>query len=108
MSKGQEVISTKVFGNTGKNKTAVTDFEDLNINAQFKVWQPRNDYEYNQMLTILTGAGLLSKETGIQKNTESAPDELARKEREDALAAKNAETTKPNNGGMPNTVNNNE
>ena len=37
-----------------------------------------NDYEYNQMLTILAGAGLLSKETGIQKNTESAPDESFR------------------------------
>ena len=37
-----------------------------------------NDYEYNQMLTILSGAGLLSKETGIQKNTESAPDESFR------------------------------
>ena len=94
--------------NTGKNKTAVTDFEDLNINAQFKVWQPRNDYEYNQMLTILTGAGLLSKETGIQKNTESAPDELARKEREDALTAKNAVNLMNNNTEENNAGNNNE
>lgn len=94
--------------NTGKNKTAVTDFEDLNINAQFKVWQPRNDYEYNQMLTILTGAGLLSKETGIQKNTESAPDELARKEREDALTAKNAVNLMNNNTEGNNAGNNNE
>ena len=94
--------------NTGKNKTAVTDFEDLNINAQFKVWQPRNDYEYNQMLTILTGAGLLSKETGIQKNTESAPDELARKEREDALTAKNAANLMNNNTNLNNVGNNNE
>ena len=94
--------------NTGKNKTAVTDFEDLNINAQFKVWQPRNDYEYNQMLTILTGAGLLSKETGIQKNTESAPDELARKEREDALTAKNAINLMNNNMDGNNAGSNNE
>lgn len=94
--------------NTGKNKTAITDFEDLNINAQFKVWQPRNDYEYNQMLTILTGAGLLSKETGIQKNTESAPDELARKEREDALAARNAENLNNGNGSSTSAVSNNE
>ena len=94
--------------NTGENKTAVTEFENLKINAQFKVWQPRNDYEYNQMLTMLKGAGLLSTETGIQKNTESAPDELARKEREDALAAKKAETIMPNNGGTSNMVNDNE
>ena len=41
-----------------------------------------NDYEYNQMLTILTGAGILSKETGVEKNTESSPDELIRIEKE--------------------------
>ena len=66
----------------GENKTAITDFEDLHINAKFKVWKPMNDYEYNQMLTILTGAGILSKETGIQKNTESTPDEIMRIEKE--------------------------
>lgn len=66
----------------GENKTAITDFEALNINAKFKVWKPMNDYEYNQMLTILSGAGLLSKETGIEKNTESSPDELMRIEKE--------------------------
>jgi hypothetical protein len=71
----------------GINPTAVTDFAKININAKFKVWRPMNEYEYNQMLTILTGAGILSKETGIQKNTESTPDELMRvnKEKEDAL-----------------------
>ena len=66
----------------GINATAITDFETLNINAKFKVWKPMNDYEYNQMLTILSGAGLLSKETGIERNTESAPDELMRVEKE--------------------------
>lgn len=89
---------------TGKNKTAITDFEDLNINAKFKIWQPRNDYEYNQMLTLLTGAGLLSKETGIQKNTESAPDELARKEREDELAEEKAAQL----AAQQNVINNNQ
>lgn len=64
------------------NPTAITEFETLNINAKFKVWKPMNDYEYNQMLTILTGAGILSKETGIQKNTESSPDEIIRIEKE--------------------------
>lgn len=66
----------------GKNATAITDFESLNINAKFKVWKPMNEYEYNQMLTILTGAGILSKETGIEKNTESSPDEQMRLEKE--------------------------
>lgn len=72
----------KELVNSGVNKTAITDFENLNINAKFKVWKPMNDYEYNQMLTILTGAGILSKETGIQKNTESTPDEKMRIEKE--------------------------
>lgn len=68
--------------NSKENPTAITDYENININAKFKVWKPMNDYEYNQMLTILTGAGILSKETGIQKNTESSPDEKMRIERE--------------------------
>lgn len=72
----------KELVNNKKNATAITDFENLNINAKFKVWKPMNDYEYNQMLTILTGAGILSKATGIEKNTESAPDETARVEKE--------------------------
>ena len=62
----------------GIQPLAITDFANLNITGSFKVWKPMNDYEYNQMLTILTGAGILSKETGIQKNTESAPDEMSR------------------------------
>lgn len=66
----------------GIHKTAVTEFENLNISSKFKVWRPMNDYEYNQMLAVLTGAGILSKETGIQKNTESSPDEIIRIKRE--------------------------
>ena len=83
---------SKELVNEGKSKTAVTDFENLNINAKFKVWKPMNDYEYNQMLTILTGAGLLSKETGIEKNTESSPDEKMRltKEHEQAMQEQQA------------------
>ena len=74
-------LSKELVAN-GINSTAITDYETLNINAKFKVWKPMNDYEYNQMLTILSGAGLLSKETGIERNTESAPDELIRIEKE--------------------------
>lgn len=74
----------------GINKTAITDFETLNINAKFKVWQPRNEYEYNQMLTVLTGAGILSKESGIELNTVSKPDEKARVKNEEELASQKA------------------
>lgn len=75
---------------SGESDTAITDFERLHINAKFKVWQPKNEYEYNQMLTILTGAGILSKESGIELNTVSKPDEKMRVQNEEALAQKKA------------------
>lgn len=58
--------------------TAITRFDELEISSCFKQWRPRNNYEYNQMLTQLSGAGLISKKTGIEKNTESTPDEEIR------------------------------
>lgn len=77
---------SKELVNKGINKTAVTDFENININAKFSVWKPRNDTEYNNMLISLVGAGIISKETAIELNTESKPDEKIRvaKEAEDA------------------------
>lgn len=72
----------KELVNKGEKLTAITDFESLNINAKFKVWRPLNEYEYNQMLTILTGAGILSKESGIELNTVSKPDEKIRIQKE--------------------------
>lgn len=72
----------KELVNNGIKANAVTEFENLHINAKFKVWRPFNDYEYNQMLTILTGAGILSKESGIELSTVGKPDEKARIQRE--------------------------
>lgn len=73
--------------NSGENPTAITDFDNLDINAKFQVWRPFNEYEYNQMITILTGAGVLSKESGIELNTLSKPDEKMRvaKEEQEAM-----------------------
>lgn len=78
----------KELVNKGIDPTAVTDFENLYINAKFKVWKPRSESDYNSMLIQLKGAGLISEETGIEKNTESSPDEKVRrqKERDEALA----------------------
>ena len=58
--------------------TAITDFAEMNISAKFKVWRPFNEYEYNQMITMLTGANLLSRQSGIELNTLSKPDEKKR------------------------------
>lgn len=67
---------------TGENPTAITDFEDLNISSRFKVWRPFNEYEYNQMITTLKGAGVISTETAIEVNTISKPDEKLRVRKE--------------------------
>ena len=77
----------KELVNKGINPTAVTDFENLHINAKFKEWMPQSDTDYNSMLIQLKGAGLISEETGIERNTESSPDEKMRraKEKEEAL-----------------------
>ena len=50
----------------------------LPIYSKFRIWRPFSASEYNQMLATLKGSGLLSVRTGIERNTESAPDELAR------------------------------
>ena len=64
------------------NPTALTDFDNLHINAKFKEWMPQSETDYNSMLIQLKGAGLISEETGIERNTESSPDEKIRRKRE--------------------------
>lgn len=63
-------------------ENAITDFEKLNIRAKFVVWRPQSNEAYNQMLTTLHGAGGISNQTLIEKNTESCPDEMARVQKE--------------------------
>ena len=76
----------KELVNEGIISNAVTEFADLNIGANFKVWRPLNENEYNNMVAMLKGAGILSVESGIELNTLSKPDEKARvaKETEEA------------------------
>ena len=66
----------------GIQETAITDFENLHINAKFKPWRPFSETEYNNMLVSLKRAGLISEKTGVEKNTESSPDEEERIEEE--------------------------
>lgn len=72
--------------NKGENAQAVTKFAALDINAKFKVWKPLNEMEYNQIITMLKGANVLSQESAIELNTLSKPDEKNRikKEAEEA------------------------
>lgn len=84
---------SKELVNSGDEEyeTAVTDFEKLMINAKFKVWKPRSEAEYNSMLIQLKGSGLISEETGIERNTESSPDEKLRRKKEKEEAQAQAE-----------------
>lgn len=81
----------KELVNKKENPTAVTDFAKMDINAKFKVWRPLNEYEYNQMVTMLLGAGVLSQESAIELNTFSKPDEKKRIEKETEEAERKAQ-----------------
>lgn len=81
----------KELVNSGENGQAVTQFEELNINAKFKVWKPLNEYEYNQIITMLYGANVLSQESAIELNTLSKPDEKKRIEKETEEAERKAQ-----------------
>lgn len=72
----------KELVNSGINPYAITEYEKINIGASFSVWEPQNEYEYNQMVTILKGAGVISQETAIEVNTISKPDEKIRVQKE--------------------------
>ena len=67
---------------SGKNEFAITDFEELNINAKFKVWKPLNDEAYNLSVAQMKQMGIISLETAIEMNTYSKPDEKARVRKE--------------------------
>lgn len=92
---------------SGEDPEALTRFRRLKVNARIKPWRPRSDSEYNQMLSALLGAGMISKKTAIEKNTESAPDEEARIKEEtdmravvsDDAAGSSISNTEGNEGG---------
>lgn len=75
----------KELVNSGEDSTAYTRFMKLPIHSKFRIWRPFSESEYNQMLATLKGAGLLSVRTGIELNTVSAPDEVARVNTEEEI-----------------------
>lgn len=68
--------------NKGINTNAVPQFAELNINAQFDIWQPYSEESYNQMLCTMKNSGILSQETATEQNTVSRPDEVVRIKKE--------------------------
>ena len=61
---------------------AVPEFQELRIFSEFRVWKPKSEEAHNQMLSTLHGAGGISQQTFVEKNTISAPDEMARIQKE--------------------------
>lgn len=94
----------KELQNKGIVKNAITEFEDLEIHSEFKVWRPMNEYEYNQMIQMMTQGGVLSFETGTELCTLSKPDEKARLARE-AEKEKEQENTTAQTAGFITTQN---
>lgn len=81
-------------------KNAVTAFADLDIHSEFRVWRPMNEYEFNQMIQMMTEGGVISYETGTELCTLSKPDEKARLDKE----AKEDEERKKREGGSSKNI----
>lgn len=77
----KEGLATELVRN-GENSEAITQYEQLRIFTEFRVWKPKSEEAHNQMLATLKGAGGISQQTLVEKNTVSAPDEISRIEKE--------------------------
>lgn len=73
-----------VNSNDKEYSDAMTRFGSLRIHSEFTTWKPKSEEAHNQMLTTLYsgGNGGISRQTYIEKNTISTPDEVARIQRE--------------------------
>lgn len=90
----------KELVNSGENKNAITEFQDLHISAKFKVWRPFSETEYNNMLCSMKNSGIISEVTAIEKNTIAEADELMRiqKQKQDQAQQEPAAQVDVNNG----------
>lgn len=76
-----------------KYSRIISEFEDIEIFSEIKVWRPMNEYEYNQMIQMMTQGGVLSYETGTELCTLSKPDEKARIAREEKESEQSTATS---------------
>lgn len=72
----------KELVNTNVQPTAITDFEDLHINAKFKVWRAQSESDLVSRLQNGVNSKFLSIETASELNPDAKPDERARLRRE--------------------------
>ena len=93
---------------SGENPTAITEFRQMRISTSFKPWQPFDESAWNQMLCTLSGAGLISTKTGVEKNTVSTPDEEVRLQNQQKESDERAEKQSGITEMTNNTDNNKE
>lgn len=92
----------KELVNGGKPEygNAITDFDRLSIRAAFRVWRPQSETEFNNMVISLLSNSAISKQTAVEKNTLSAPDEMQRLSKEaDDKSKQTDQNTAPTDGG---------
>lgn len=61
---------------------AWTQFKELRIFSEFRVWKPKSEQVHNQMCSTVYASGGISQQTYVEKNTLSAPDEMSRIQKE--------------------------
>jgi hypothetical protein len=71
---------------SGENPTAITDFAELRVQNKFQVWKPKSEENHNIMVEAAKGAGIISLQTAVEKNTLATPDEMMRIKREEEEA----------------------
>lgn len=106
----------------GIKPTAITDFDNLDIHAEFKIWRPQSETEIVTRLNMAKSAGFLSVQSAAEVNPDSKPDEverinkekmkedeisLERQEQQLALNAKYSQSSFSSNGDKNNNNNNN-
>lgn len=67
----------------GIKSDAVTEFAKMKIDAEFLIWKPYSESEYNIMLANMKNGGILSRKTATEQNTVARPDEVERIEQEE-------------------------
>ena len=90
---------SKELVNKKLNQTAITEFSQLDINAEFVVWMPQSETQIVNMLQTLSTIDGISLETLVANSPFSAPDEVQKikRDRDEAaeLELKKTQTSQP-------------
>lgn len=87
-------------------ENAPTEFAKLRIQNRFQVWKPKSEEAHNVMVEAAKGAGIISRQTAVEKNTLSTPDELLRIKREEEEEARKQLEQQKQQAALENNVTN--